>query len=240
MVRNHEQFLAELAEKSRADQAQFIGHISNQLGRPRPEKPPAHPYRGAPDFWLNFDLPINERAELFINNWRAVGGTAERLPDLEAAKAYIVQTAHTMQAKRLLRQDQPELSALQLEAALPEAQFTVWNEGDADMKSAAADADIGVGFVDYAVAATGSIVIKSAAHAGRSVSLLPTAYIAIIPIAHLYTRLGEVMKQLRAPHVKEMPAGVHFISGPSRSADIENDLTIGVHGPGIVFALVVG
>ncbi|WP_179292148.1 LUD domain-containing protein, partial [Paenibacillus campinasensis] len=38
---------------------------------------------------------------------------------------------------------------------------------------------------------------------------------------------------------EQLPAGVHFISGPSRSADIENDLTIGVHGPGIVYAILV-
>ena len=39
---------------------------------------------------------------------------------------------------------------------------------------------------------------------------------------------------------EELPAGVHFISGPSRSSDIENDLTIGVHGPGIVYAIILG
>jgi L-lactate utilization protein LutC len=36
-----------------------------------------------------------------------------------------------------------------------------------------------------------------------------------------------------------MPAGVHLVSGPSRSADIENDLTIGVHGPGDVHVIIV-
>ncbi|MNW03394.1 Lactate utilization protein C [compost metagenome] len=93
---------------------------------------------------------------------------------------------------------------------------------------------------DFAVAYTGSLVVQSAAEEGRSVSLLPTALFAIIPVERMKTRLGEVLDTFDAVGRETLPAGIHFISGPSRSADIENDLTIGVHGPGIVFALLVG
>lgn len=118
--------------------------------------------------------------------------------------------------------------------------MTVWDPSDPDdMKRRAAGADIGVIVADYAVSATGSVVTMSASGKGRTVSLLPTVLMAVIPASVVKTRLGEVMEQIRGIGFNAMPAGIHFISGPSRSADIENDLTIGVHGPGVVYALVV-
>ena len=107
-----------------------------------------------------------------------------------------------------------------------------------EMKNKANAADIGVIVADYAVSATGTIVTMSSADKGRSVSLLPPMLIAIVPASCIRSSLGEVMSQISAIGMERMPAGIHFISGPSRSADIENDLTIGVHGPGIVYALI--
>ncbi len=86
----------------------------------------------------------------------------------------------------------------------------------------------------------GTIVVASSADKGRSVSLLPNVLIAVIPAERMYTRLGEAMSRVASIPAERFPAGVHFISGPSRSSDIENDLTIGVHGPGAAYALIVG
>lgn len=55
------------------------------------------------------------------------------------------------------------------------------------------EADIGIVIADYAVAYTGSITVLSSEDKGRSVSLLPTALIAIVPLERLKTRLGEVL-----------------------------------------------
>src|SRR5690606_32616083 len=106
------------------------------------------------------------------------------------------------------------------------------------LRQFAAEADVGMAVVDFAVAHTGSVVVTSSPMKGRSVSLLPTAFMAIIPVERVKSKLGEVMNEIRGMAQHGMPAGIHFISGPSRSADIENDLTIGVHGPGIVYALL--
>src|SRR5262249_55156005 len=138
-------------------------------------------------------------------------------------------------------QNQPELEALDLESTLTGAKVSVWNsDPEQYWKARAAEADFGVILADFAAAYTGSIVAKSAYNKGRSVSLLPTVLMAIIPLERLKTRLGEIMVEIDKAGRENLPAGVHFISGPSRSADIENDLTIGVHGPGVVYALIVG
>ncbi|MCI3922607.1 lactate utilization protein [Paenibacillus sp. TRM 82003] len=234
-------FLKALETKSRAKQISFMKNIADRLGRPQVVERPAHPFKGAPQFWNAFDLPTEERIERFADNWGKAGGHFVRQSTMEDAKAWIVSKATELSAGLLLRQNQPELNALALEAALPGVEQVVWDEAaPGDHRRVAAGADIGLVVVDHAVAYTGSLVVTSSAQKGRSTSLLPTVLFAIIPIDRLHTRLGEVLRPLDAVPREQMPAGVHFISGPSRSADIENDLTIGVHGPGVVYAILVG
>ncbi|MBW5446846.1 lactate utilization protein C [Cohnella sp. CFH 77786] len=238
----HREWLKKMETASRAKQEAFMNGIAAKLRRPRVTEAPAHPFRGAPAFWNEFEWPLEERVERFSENFRLVGGYAVRLPDMGAVRGFIAEKAEEMRAKYVIRQNVPELDALGLDEALPPgAQVSVWNRDiGVDWKARAAEADFGVVVADYAAAYTGSITVLSSKDKGRSVSLLPTVLMAIIPIGRLKTRLGEILPDFDAAGRENLPAGIHFISGPSRSADIENDLTIGVHGPGIVYALVVG
>ncbi|MFC5530182.1 LutC/YkgG family protein [Cohnella yongneupensis] len=237
----HKDWLAQLGEASRAKQKTFIDGISAKLRRPRELSPPQHPYRGAPDFWRAFEWTEQERIEHFTANFKSAGGHVLRLADMDEAKRFIADKAAELSAKYVVRQNQPELNALDLEGALPEAQVSVWNsDPEEQWKARAAEADFGVVVADYAAAYTGSITVLSSKDKGRSVSLLPTVLMAIIPLERLKTRLGEILIHFDEAGREQLPAGIHFISGPSRSADIENDLTIGVHGPGVVYALIVG
>lgn len=242
MAETHEQWLTRLEEESRAKQEQFMNGIAERLGHPRMTEKPQHPFRGAPDFWRAFEWSGEERVKQFTDNFLSVGGHVARLESLEEAKAFIVKQAKEMSAKYIVRQNEPMLAALELENALPESQISVWNSGSEEepWKSHAAQADFGIVAADHAVAYTGSVVVLSAEHKGRSVSLLPTVLFIIVPVERLKTRLGEVLESFDQAGREKLPAGIHFISGPSRSSDIENDLTIGVHGPGIVYALLVG
>ncbi|PRX73478.1 L-lactate dehydrogenase complex protein LldG [Cohnella sp. SGD-V74] len=236
-----EQWLKEMEEKSRAKQLKFIGHISSKLRRPMVNEAPKHPFRGAPDFWNAYEWTEQERIERFTENFKSVGGHVERLSSMEDVQRFITDKANELDAKYIIRQNEPGLAALGLEERLPEAKISVWNtDTEENWKARSAEADIGVVLVDHAAAYTSSMVVLSSKDKGRSVSLLPTVLIAIIPLDRLKTRLGEVMEKFDAAGRENLPAGIHFISGPSRSSDIENDLTIGVHGPGIVYALLVG
>lgn len=241
MADTHKQWLEKLEENSRAKQEQFMNDIAAKLRHPRMYEKPQHPFRGAPDFWKTFEWTEEERIKGFTENFLSVGGHVARLQTMEDAKAYIVNKAEEMSAKYVVRQNEPELAALDLEGSLAESQVSVWNtDADQYWRARAAEADFGIVMADHAVAYTGSVTVLSSPEKGRSVSLLPTVLIIIIPLERLKTRLGEVLVTFDEAGREKLPAGIHFISGPSRSSDIENDLTIGVHGPGIVYALLVG
>jgi L-lactate dehydrogenase complex protein LldG len=236
----YSEWLQLMERSSREKQQVFMDDIARRLKRPRTAAAPVHPYRGAPEYWQDFNWSPDERIKHFTSNFEIAGGHVIRVPDMAGVQAFITGKVQEMKARYILRQNISELDELGLDEAL-DVSVSVWNTDKAeDWKAKAAEADIGIVMADYAVAYTGSITVLSSPEKGRSVSLLPTALIAIIPVEKLRTRLGEVLIEFDDAGQAQLPAGIHFISGPSRSADIENDLTIGVHGPGIVFALLVG
>lgn len=241
MAETHKQWLEKLEADSRVKQELFMNDIAAKLRHPRMTHKPQHPFHGAPDFWNSFEWPKEERIKQFTDNFLSVGGHVARLPSMDDVKSFIVSKAEEMSAKYIIRQNQPELDELELEGALKDSHVSVWNtDAEQHWRARAAEADFGIVIADHAVAYTGSVTVLSAPNKGRSVSLLPTVLIIIIPIERLKTRLGEVLVTFDEAGREQLPAGIHFITGPSRSSDIENDLTIGVHGPGIVYALLVG
>ncbi len=235
------EFLSKLRKESEAAQKQFIANIAGRLGRSAVSPRPAHPFRGAPDFWTAYELGREEQIARFMSNWQAAGGFAERAAAMTDLPGMISRILGELNAASTVRQNLPELEQLGLEALLPGLRHDAWKGLDADASLRTAEkADAGIVLADFAVAYTGSIVVTSSTEKGRSVSLLPNILIAVIPAERMHTRLGEVMSLIAAVPGEQFPAGVHFISGPSRSSDIENDLTIGVHGPGVAYALIVG
>jgi L-lactate utilization protein LutC len=104
-------------------------------------------------------------------------------------------------------------------------------------------AEIGLTGVDYAVADSGSLVLLSGPGKGRLVSCLPIVHVALLRPGLLVGSLDEVgvfleaTQQLTPPG--NSPSGITFITGPSRTADIELSLTRGVHGPREVHVIAV-
>jgi L-lactate utilization protein LutC len=89
--------------------------------------------------------------------------------------------------------------------------------------------DVGITMAQAAIAETGTLVLDSARERNRLVSLVPPVHIAIVDAASIFQTLGEALAFI---HQKgNISPAVTFITGPSRTADIELTLAIGVHGP---------
>ena len=100
----------------------------------------------------------------------------------------------------------------------------------------------GITGVDAAFAATGSMLMISAPGASRAASLLPLRHIALIPFSRLYANVEDFLAERRArgelTDLLRSRAAWQMITGPSKSADIEMNLTLGVHGPKFVHAIL--
>jgi len=100
-------------------------------------------------------------------------------------------------------------------------------------------AELGISSVDYAVAETGSLVVCSKPGRERMVSLLPPVHVALIDEAQIVADLYDVFDQLQERDPQALPSNLAFITGPSKTGDIELQLTTGVHGPGRWIAVII-
>jgi len=103
------------------------------------------------------------------------------------------------------------------------------------IKNFCSKADIGISSADFAIAETGSIAIIPGSNKSKMVSLLPTTHIVIIPPKLIINKLEELF--LKLPDIQKN-SSINIISGPSRTADIEQTIVIGAHGPKEVHLII--
>jgi L-lactate dehydrogenase complex protein LldG len=94
-------------------------------------------------------------------------------------------------------------------------------------RQAATEARIGISQMGWGLADTGSLVADQTAVEQRLASSLPWIHVALLPANRVLPDLPALMQEL----TPDQAAFIAFITGPSRTADIERVLTIGVHGP---------
>ncbi len=107
----------------------------------------------------------------------------------------------------------------------------------ASLREACSTADFGITGADYALADTGTLVLFSSREEARLISLLPPAHLAVVPAERLLTGLDELFRLVPSP--AERSSAMVLITGPSRTADIEQILVRGVHGPGEIHVIVI-
>lgn len=98
-------------------------------------------------------------------------------------------------------------------------------------------ADFGITSADFALSDTGSLVMIASREEARLISLLPPVHIAVVPAERLLSGLDELFTLI--PQPADQTSSMVLITGPSRTADIEQILVRGVHGPGTVHVIIV-
>jgi L-lactate dehydrogenase complex protein LldG len=102
-----------------------------------------------------------------------------------------------------------------------------------------AAAGLGVTGAAFGLATTGTVALASSLVGGRAVALLPPAYLALLPASRIVVSTSAVWRHMPERFPDGPPSQLLFMSGPSRSADIEFTLTVGVHGPRSVWVAIL-
>ena len=110
-------------------------------------------------------------------------------------------------------------------------------EGFADI--GLADCDAAVTTCESLVARTGTIVLSSAGRSGRTVSVYAPIHICVAYTDQLVYDVRDGLIGLKEKYPQQLPSLISFATGPSRTADIEKTLVVGVHGPKEVYLFLV-
>jgi hypothetical protein len=112
-------------------------------------------------------------------------------------------------------------------------------QSDGSVTMIAKASGVGITSAAYGIADTGTIVVCSGEAGGRAESLLPPVHVALLKATDLVPGLPDLFAALNRDRRFGQSSAVTFITGPSRTADIELTLTIGVHGPRQLFIVLV-
>ncbi|MGH3145465.1 MAG: LutC/YkgG family protein, partial [Rubrobacter sp.] len=207
----------------RAEFLQSIRHRT-QAGRYKPTHAPDVAW--TPKAEPRESATVVDPPARFIEELEALGGHGTRVTSLEEAREYVLELARERDAKLLIRWDVEELEDLGLDAPLGDAgvEVVVWRDL-ADFREVAGAADIGLSTAAWAIAETGTLVLEGGPGKGRTVTLLPPTYVAVVPVEKMLQTVPEAIEK----YTGDIPANVCFHTGPSRSGDIEMALFVGMH-----------
>ncbi|MFN7918641.1 MAG: lactate utilization protein [Bryobacteraceae bacterium] len=206
---------------------QMLGQIRSALGRTAGQAPPPVP---APLIRVP-EVPLAAKVEKFCKALEALNGKAYVANSREDARAY---AERLLAGRHAVASNAPFLAECGI-TAIPGV-----SSGLSDrlaLRQLCAELPLGISSADYALAETGSLVMISSHEEARLVSLLPPCHLAVVPKERLLSGLDELLTILPKP--AERSSSMVFITGPSRTADIEQFLVRGVHGPGEIHVVLV-
>lgn len=170
--------------------------------------------------------PVEAEIHLFLGEVKKLSGVGEQL-EWRAIAGALRGLVESEKIRKATAWNDRRLKELGITEQLREMGVEMVSP-NAD-KHEMAQCDLGITSADFLLPETGTIVLKSSIDQPRGVSLLPRIHLAIVTPGMLRADLHQVFAEARKDHY------LVFVTGPSRTADIELTVTLGVHGPKNLF-----
>lgn len=180
------------------------------------------------------DIPLTA-ADRFGAQLQAVGGRWAAASSLDEASRMIGSILKELKVETVALSD-----AAEVHAAMKFQNSDVLKHFTEPTQAELFDADAGVSCAQWGIAETGTLILESSEERHRMVSLVPPIHIVLLRRERICETLAEGMNRLRTSDGELESRAITFITGPSRTADIEQMLVVGVHGPQILVVIVIG
>jgi L-lactate dehydrogenase complex protein LldG len=219
---------APMTSQPQASRENILHRVRTALGRSAAQ-PPADP----PPVRLRIpEIDMETRIATMMIRVEALAGKTYRVATQQEACALV---AEMVEGKNAVASNSPYLGECGV-TSLPGVRSGISQVEE--LRTVCAAAEIGITSADYALSDTGTLVMIASPAEARLVSLLPLMHVAIVPRERILTGLDELFTIL--PRPADQTSSMVLITGPSRTADIEQILVRGVHGPGQISVIVVG
>jgi L-lactate dehydrogenase complex protein LldG len=177
------------------------------------------------------EMDLESRIQMFFSCIEKLSGKTYRASSLGDARAYVAQL---VEGRTAVASNAPLLAECGITGI---SGVATGFRNEPELRDACSTAEFGITSADYALAETGSLVMLSSVEEARMISLLPPVHIAVVDKSKLLSGLDELFTTL--PEPAERTSSMVLITGPSRTADIEQILVRGVHGPGEIHVVLV-
>jgi L-lactate dehydrogenase complex protein LldG len=177
--------------------------------------------------WLpKVGTTLPEQIDLFAKISEGLKTEFHRVPTLEAAREVLAKLAAESGWKKVATHSHHDTDLLLEELSLPVVRTENGYAID-DLESC----DAGVTGCEVLVAQTGGIMVSVQSAGGRALSVLPPHHVVIARTSQMVPDLTAAFDHVKRKYGKSFPSFMGFITGPSRTGDIERILVLGAHGP---------
>lgn len=203
-----------------------LAHPAQRSGGHDHASPPPGEARTAAECMPFGGADAAEQLSLFAENAKELSADFRLVETPEALHAQLKELAQREGWKRVASHGGALTDAASAALGLP-VTHTGGGYDVADMEAC----DAGITECEALIAQTGSVLVTSQSCGGRALSVLPPHHVVLARRSQLVADLTAAFAQLEARYAPNYPSMISFISGPSRTGDIERILVLGAHGP---------